>query len=228
MMATILIAEDDLNIQLLVSRKLKAYFKVICADDGAQAMEIIRSQSIDLLIADIEMPVMDGFSLLQNARDEGFQFPVIILTANQSFDAKRKGFSKGTDDFLTKPVNYEELVLRINALLRRANIAGSNKIIENGIVIDSSTYTVSKDDCSIELPAKEFDLLFKLLSYKGQIFTKNQLMDDIWGFMTESSEDTVKTHISRLRNRLKDFEEIKISAVRGIGYKADIEGGAEK
>ncbi len=221
-MATILFAEDDENVQLLISRKLRSNFNVISSPDGAQALEIIRSRSIDLLIADIEMPVMDGFTLLQNIRKLGFQFPVIILTANQSFDAKRTGFSKGTDDFLTKPVDPEELVWRIKALLRRSNIAVSNKIIEGELVIDSSTYTVSNNEQKIELSKKEFDLLFKLLSYKGQIFTKNQLLDDIWGFTTESGEDTVKTHVSRLRNRLKMFNEIEIVAVRGIGYKAEI------
>ena len=208
-MATVLFAEDDENIQLLVSRRLKPHFDVVCVYNGVQALDIIRSQTVDLLIADIEMPGMDGFTLLQKARQEGFLSPVIILTANQSFDAKRTGFSKGTDDYMTKPVNYEELIWRINALLRRANIAGSKKIIEAGITIDSSTYTVSRAGHKIEMAKKEFELLFKLLSYKGQIFTKNQLLDDIWGFTSESGEDTIKTHISRLRNRLKGFEEIK-------------------
>ncbi len=227
-MATILIAEDDENLQLLISRKLKPFFSVLSADNGMQALQVVRSRTVDLLIADIRMPQMDGFELIQSIREEGFQFPVIILTANQSFDAKRTGFSKGTDDFMTKPVNYEELVWRINALLRRSKIAGSNTIIEGDIVIDASTYTVVSKNHRIELPGKEFELLFKLLSYKGQIFTKNQLLDDIWGRTSESSEDTVKTHISRLRSKLTEIDRIKITSVRGIGYKADIAGETEE
>lgn len=142
-MATILIAEDDENVQILVRRRLKTHFKVLCADNGEEALKIIHTQSIDLLIADIEMPRMDGFTLLHQMRNDGFSFPVIILTANQSFDAKRTGFSKGTDDYITKPVNYEELIWRINALLRRANIFSSNKIVEGNLVLDSSSYTLT-------------------------------------------------------------------------------------
>ena len=218
-------AEDDENVQLLISRRLRPHFNVLCADNGKQALEIIRKQPVDLLIVDIEMPGMDGFALLQQVRKDGLDLPVMILTANQSFNSKRTGFSKGTDDYMTKPVNHEELIWRINALLRRANIFSSNKIVEDNLVLDSETYTVSNDEHSIELSKKEFDLLFKLLSYKGRIFTRNQLLDGIWGFTTESGEDTVKTHISRLRNKLKDFPEIKITAVRGLGYKGEIVGG---
>jgi two-component system, OmpR family, response regulator len=223
-MATILIAEDDENLQLLISRRLMAQYAVVCARDGKEALDMLRDRHIDLLIADIMMPRLDGFELVQNLRHQGLSTPVLMLTANQSFDAKRIGFSSGTDDYMTKPVNCEELLWRIQALLRRARIFSSNKIEIGGAVLDSTTYTIAKGDRSLELPRKEFDLLFKLLSYPGRIFTKNQLLDSIWGSSSESSEDTVKTHISRLRNKLKDFDEFSIVAVKGIGYKAEVAG----
>jgi Response regulators consisting of a CheY-like receiver domain and a winged-helix DNA-binding domain len=223
-MATILIAEDDKSIQLLVAARLKSNYTVICANDGQEALEIIESQRIDLLIADIMMPRMDGFRLVKTIREDGFTLPVLMLTAKQSFDDKRTGFSSGTDDYMTKPVNYEELHWRIEALLRRARIASENKIALGNVVLDSTTYTVKGSEQVIELPKKEFELLYKLLSYPGQIFTKNQLLDDIWGYDSESAEDTVKTHISRLRNKFQDVEEFKIITIKGLGYKAEITG----
>lgn len=224
-MATILIAEDDRNIQLLVAARLKSQYAVVCADDGLEALNIIESQKIDLLIADIMMPKMDGFRLVQTIRENGFTLPVLMLTAKQSFDDKKTGFSSGTDDYMTKPVNYEELQWRIEALLRRARIASDNKIVIGSVTLSLSTYTVAKGDQTTELPKKEFDLLYKLLSYPGQIFTKNQLLDEIWGYDSESGEDTVKTHISRLRNKFQDIDEFQIITVKGLGYKAEIQGG---
>jgi len=226
-MATILIAEDDENLRLLISRRLQDHYSIVCAGDGREALDILNVRHVDLLIADIMMPRLDGFELVQNLRHRGFALPVLMLTANQSFDAKRAGFSSGTDDYMTKPVNYEELLWRIRALLRRAEIVSSKRIEIGRIVLDSSTYTVSRGDSSIELPKKEFELLFKLLSYPGRIFTRNQLMDEIWGYASESGEDTVKTHISRLRNKLKDFGELAIVAVKGIGYKAEVKGASD-
>lgn len=224
-MAVILIAEDDSNIRLLIEARLKPHYAVVCASDGKEALDIIESQRMDLLIADIMMPRMDGFRLVKTIREEGFTLPVLILTAKQSFDDKRTGFSSGTDDYMTKPVNYEELLWRIEALLHRAKIASENKITIGEAVLDSETYTVAFREKVTELPKKEFDLLFKLLSYPGQIFTKNQLLDDIWGYDSESGEDTVKTHVSRLRNKLDDIPEFEIVTIKGLGYKAEIKGG---
>lgn len=224
-MATILIAEDDKSIQLLIAARLKSHYTVICADDGLVALEIIESKRVDLLIADIMMPRMDGFRLVKTIRENGFTLPVLILTAKQSFDDKRTGFSSGTDDYMTKPVNYEELHWRIEALLRRANIASENRIVLGDVVLDSATYTVKTGEQVTELPKKEFELLYKLLSYPGQIFTKNQLLDDIWGFDSDSSEDTVKTHISRLRNKFENVSVFNIITIKGLGYKAEITGG---
>lgn len=224
-MATILIAEDDKNIQLLIEARLKSKYTVICANNGQEALHIIEAKKIDLLIADIMMPIMDGFKLVQTIRKDDYTIPILMLTAKQSFEDKRTGFSSGIDDYMTKPVNYEELHWRIEALLRRAKIANENKITIGNVVLDSSSYMIFVEDKAIELPKKEFDLLFKLLSYPGQIFTKNQLLDDIWGFDSDSGEDTVKTHISRLRNKFQYIDEFKIITIKGLGYKAEISGG---
>ncbi|MDF2926639.1 MAG: DNA-binding response regulator [Paenibacillaceae bacterium] len=224
-MATILIVEDDKNTQLLTAARLKPHFHVVCANDGLEALDKLHTQSIDLVIADVMMPRMDGYSLLKTLRAEQRHTPVLLLTAKQSFEDKREGFSAGTDDYMTKPIDYEELMWRINALLRRSQIASERKIVIGSIAVDSAAYSVIMDGKTIELPKKEFELLFKLLSYPNMIFTRNQLLNDIWGFDSESGEDTIKTHISRLRNKLKDCKEFEVVTIKGLGYKAEIREG---
>lgn len=218
-MATILIAEDDMNLQLLMTERLKHYYTILQANNGAEALELLYSKHIDLLITDVMMPEMDGFKLLKTIRQDGMKLPVLILTAKQSFSDKQTGFVFGTDDYMTKPVNFDELHWRIDALLRRSNIA-SERIIRIGeVTLNEASYTITKGSITIELPPKEFDLIYKLLSYPGMIFTKNQLLDEIWGYDSESSEDTVKTHVSRLRNKLVEFGEFEIVTIKGLGYK---------
>ena len=226
-MAVILLVEDNESMRVLTRARLRGQFTVLCAGDGLEALEILERQRVDLMIADVMMPRMDGYALVKRLRDDGNQLPVLLLTARQSFEDKREGFSSGIDDYLTKPVNYEELIWRVEALLRRANIASEKRIVAGGTVLDSAAYTVSWGGGTLELPKKEFDLLYKLLSYPGQIFTRTQLLDDIWGFDSESGEDTVKTHVSRLRNRLRDVEDFQIITVKRLGYKAELRKGAE-
>ena len=221
-MATILLVEDEASMRLLTSAKLKHQFTVICAQDGAEALDVLERRAVDLIISDVMMPRMDGYTLVKTLRERGNQIPVLLLTAKQSFEDKREGFSSGIDDYMTKPVNYEELIWRVNALLRRSRIASERKIVVGPVVLDSSTYTVSREGETLELPRKEFELLYQLLSYPGQIFTRNQLLDGIWGYDSESGEDTVKTHISRLRNKLRHVPEFRIVTVKGLGYKAEI------
>ena len=221
-MSTILVVEDDRNTRLLTVARLKSYFDVKSASDGLAALDILYQNKIDLIVADVMMPHMDGYSLLRTLREENNDIPILLLTAKQSFEDKREGFKSGTDDYMTKPVNYEELMWRIDALLRRAQIATEKKIVIGSIIIDSTSYTISFNDQVIELPKKEFELLFKLLSYPNIIFTKQQLIEEIWGFDTESSEDTLKTHISRLRSKLKECNEFEIVTIKGLGYKAEI------
>lgn len=224
-MATILIVEDDRNMRLLTKARLADIYTVVTACDGMEALDIIHSGGVDMVIADIMMPRMDGYELLQTIRDEGNQLPFLLLTAKESLDDKQHGFSLGTDDYMTKPFSSDELIWRVSALLRRANIAQSKKIEIGHVVIDSEKYAVYTDTKYIELPKKEFDLLFKLLSYPDRIFSKEQLLDSIWGMNAESGEETVKTHISRIRNRLKNITEFNIVTIKGLGYKADIKNG---
>ena len=221
-MATILLVEDDASMRLLTTARLKHQFTVISAQDGQEALEMLERQPVDLIISDVMMPRMDGYTLVKKLRERGDQIPVLLLTAKQSFEDKREGFSSGIDDYLTKPVNYEELLWHLNALLRRAHIASERRIVVGSVVLDSSTYTVTRESESLELPKKEFELLYKLLSYPGQIFTRNQLLDGVWGYDSESGEDTVKTHISRLRNKLRHIPEFHIVTIKGLGYKAEI------
>ena len=221
-MATILLVEDEASMRLLTTAKLKHQFTIVCARDGVEALELLERRAVDLIIADVMMPRMDGYTLVKTLRERGNSIPVLLLTAKQSFEDKREGFSSGIDDYMTKPVNYEELIWRLNALLRRAHIASERKIVVGPVMLDSSTYTVVRVMMSLELPRKEFELLYTLLSYPGQIFTRNQLLDAIWGYDSESGEDTVKTHISRLRNKLRGIPEFRIVTIKGLGYKAEL------
>ncbi len=224
-MAKILVVEDDRNMRLLTAARLEDMYTVVCACDGVEAMEYIHKGGIDLVIADIMMPRMDGYELLEAMREEGYTTPFLMLTAKETLEDKQRGFSLGTDDYMTKPFSSDELVWRVQALLRRADIAQSKKIEIGSVIVDSQKYAVYNDDEYIELPKKEFDLLFKLLSYPDRIFSKEQLLDSIWGMNAESGEETVKTHVSRIRNRLKNIDDFKIVTLKGLGYKADITNG---
>ena len=223
-MATILIVEDDRNMRLLTAARLGDKYTVVCACDGVEALDIIHKGGIDMVVADIMMPRMDGYELLKTVRDEGYSIPYLLLTAKESLSDKQLGFSLGTDDYMTKPFSSDELLWRVEALLRRANIAQSKKIQIGRVTVDSEKYAVYTDKEYIEFPKKEFDLLFKLLSYPDRIFSKEQLLESIWGMDSESGEETIKTHISRIRARLKDINEFGIITIKGLGYKADING----
>jgi two-component system OmpR family response regulator len=218
-MARILVVEDEKNLQLLMKERLKPFYDIYVAEDGVNALSIIDDVKIDLLVTDIMMPDMDGFELIRTLRKEGYTLPVLILTAKQSFQDKKTGFTIGTDDYMTKPVNFEELHWRIDALLRRADITSERKIKIGALVLDENSYSIYNSDKQIELPKKEFELLYKLLSYPNMIFTKAQLLDDIWGYDSESGEETVKTHISRLRKKVEGFTELDIITIKGLGYK---------
>lgn len=221
-MAIILIVEDDNNLRLLMNQRLSPFYDLLNAENGTQALNTLYSRHVDLMVSDVMMPEMDGFSLLRNIRQNGLNLPVLLLTAKDSFDDKQTGFVIGTDDYMTKPVNFDELRWRIDALMRRANIASRRKICIDEVILDETEYTISKGESRLELPQKEFRLLYKLLSYPGRIFTKNQLLNEIWGYTSESSEDTVKTHISRLRGKVSRFTEFQIITIKGLGYKAEI------
>lgn len=221
-MATVLIVEDDRNLRLLTTARLEGLYNVASAGDGVEALDILHKGGIDLIIADIMMPRMDGYELLKTVREEGYTIPFLFLTAKESFRDKERGFLLGTDDYMTKPFSSDELLWRVSALLRRANIALDKKIEFGNTIIDSEKYAVYNDAEYIEFPKKEFDLLFKLLSYPERIFSKEQLLESIWGIYAESGEETIKTHISRIRNRLKNITDFSIVTIKGLGYKADV------
>lgn len=219
-MFKILIAEDDTELLLLFQRVLvKNGYSVRCAANGKEALDIIEKEYIDLIISDIMMPVMDGYELVQELRNEGEQIPVLMITARDAFDDMRRGFMSGTDDYMVKPINVNEMVLRVGALLRRAKMISNRKLAIGNTVIDCDTMTVFTEGQTYALPQKEFMLLYKMASFMGQIFTRQQLMDDIWGYSVSTDTHTVDVHIARLRERFRDNPDFQIITIRGVGYK---------
>ena len=218
-MVNILVVEDNEHTRLLTEARLKKFYNVISCENGKEALDIFYERQIDLIVADIMMPVMDGYEMTKELREAGEDVPVLFLTAKSTFEDKRKGFDLGIDDYVTKPIDYEELLLRIKALLRRANIFNKMKISIGLFQMDENNYSVVYDGKQIELTKKEFELLFKLLSYPNRVMTKMQLLEDIWGYESNSSEDTIKTHINKIRNKLGDISEFEIVSVKGLGYK---------
>ena len=220
-MFNILVVEDDQNIRKLIEAALlDERYNPLLACDAQEALDLLDVQHIDLMVTDIMMPGMDGFMLTEQLRNAGYEFPILIVTAKEAMKDKRKGFLVGTDDYMVKPIDEEEMILRIKALLRRAKIVSERKITIGSVTLNYDTLTVSRLSERIALPQKEFMLLYKLLSYPETIFTRIQLMDEIWGPDTESAEHTVSVHIGRLRERFNDWPEFSIETVRGLGYKA--------
>ena len=219
----ILVAEDDKNTAKLMQAVLKhAGYEVFHAHDGVEAMEITDRQHIDLIVLDVMMPRMDGYEFTERMRDAGSTIPILMVTAKQLPEERCRGFIAGTDDYMVKPVNEEEMLLRIKALLRRAQIANDRKLHIGQVTLDYDALTVSREGVSQTLPQKEFYLLYKLLSSPDKIFTRLQLMDDIWGMESESVDTTVNVHVNRLRKRFDGWNEFEIVAIRGVGYKAVI------
>lgn len=219
-MTHILIVEDDREICLLYSRVLvKNGYQVTTAANGQEAMEAIEGNYFDLIISDIMMPVMNGYELVQALREGGFNTPVMMITAKDAFDDKRMGFMSGTDDYLVKPVDVNEMLLRVGALLRRSRIMNEHSLTIGGTKMEMDSLSVTVGTQSQTLPQKEFMLLYKMASYPGKIFTRNQLMDEIWGYDSLSDTHTVDVHIGRLRERFRDNEDFKIVTIRGLGFK---------
>lgn len=219
-MFKILIVEDDTELSRLFQKVLiKNGYQVRVAVDGAQALEVLEKEYIDLMISDIMMPVMDGYELVSELRAAGYQLPVLMITAKSSFDDMRQGFLSGSDDYMVKPVNVNEMVLRVSALLRRAQMMNEHKIVIGSTELDYDAMTVTAGTDSQVLPKKEFLLLYKLAASRGRTFTKQQLMDDVWGYETEADPHTIEVHIGRIRERLKDNPDFEIVTMRGIGYK---------
>lgn len=219
-MLKILVVEDDINIRKLMCAVLKQNgFETFDAEDGIVALELMNKHYIDLVVLDLMMPNMDGYELTRQLRLIWKDIPILMVTAKQEAEDKRRGFLVGTDDYMTKPVDEQEMVLRIKALLRRAKIASEHRITLGKVIIDYNSLTVSREQTVITLPQKEFYLLFKLLSYPNMIFTRLQLMDEIWGMENETDDHTLNVHINRLRDRFRDWPEFEIVTIRGLGYK---------
>ena len=222
-MLNILIAEDNEDLNNLISSELKRQnFNVFSARDGDEAISLYEKNHIDLLVTDIMMPNTDGFSLIEYVRKLNSTMPILIMSAKSTQADKYKGFNLGTDDYMTKPVDIDELILRINALLRRAKISSEQKLTVGNAVLNYETYTVTMDGKTITLPQKEFQILFKLLSYPDKIFTRAQLMDELCGICSDADEMTVYTHVHRLRDKFSNCPYFEIVTLRNLGYKAVI------
>ena len=217
----VLVVDDDKNTRMFLSAVLEnAGYTVFTACDGEDALVVMDREHIDLVVLDIMMPKMDGYEFTRTLRESDNNLPILMVSAKQLPADKHKGFLVGTDDYITKPIDDEEMLYRIKALLRRAKIASDRKIEIGEVVIDYDSLTVSRAGEVQELPQKEFLLLYKLLSYPGKIFTRIQLMDEIWGAESDTGWETVTVHIGRLRKRFENYPEFSIESVRGLGYKA--------
>lgn len=220
-MFNVLLVEDDIKLrQLFCTVLTKNGYRTIGAGDGTEALEILDKEYIDIIISDIMMPNMDGYELTKTIRDAGINIPILMITAKESFQDKRQGFLAGTDDYMVKPIDVNEMVLRVGALLRRAKIINEKKLSLGNTILEYDYLTVYYNGIQSVLPQKEFYLLYKLASYPNKIFTRHQLMDEIWGMDSESDSHTVDVHINRLRERLKDNNDFEIVTVRGLGYRA--------
>ena len=220
-MLTILVVEDDTNLGKLMTDVLKfEHYNSILAQNGEEALEALGKHHIDMIITDIMMPGMDGYTLTEQLRDAEYDMPILMVTAKDTAKDKQKGFFVGTDDYMVKPVDTDEMLWRVKALLRRAKIVNERKITIGKVMINYDTHTITRESERIMLPQKEFMLLYKLLSYPDIVFTKIQLMEEIWGMDSESDNHTVRVHIGRLRDKFYNWPEFTIETVRGIGYRA--------
>lgn len=219
-MFKILIAEDDRELQLLFDRVLKKNgYNTVCVNNGREALDVIAREYVDLIISDIMMPELDGYELSRRLRSQGSNIPILMITARGSFDDMRMGFASGSDDYMVKPINVNEMVLRVGSLLRRAQIISEHRQKIGETILECDSLTVIRDGKSSVLPQKEFMLLYKMASYPGKIFTRKQLLSEIWGYESSTDSHTVDVHIGRLRERFKDNPDFVIVTLRGVGYK---------
>ena len=219
-MFNVLVVDDDKNTRSLMQAVLGKDYNVFTAENGNAALAIMDEQYVDLVVVDIMMPGLDGYGFTSALRESDSEIPILMVSAKQLPDDRKEGFRVGIDDFMSKPIDNEELLLHVKALLRRARIVSEHKITVGNVVLDYDSFTVSRADETMELPQKEFLLLYKLLSYPDKIFTRIQLMDEIWGMNCDTGWETLTVHINRLRKRFEEWNEFEIVSVRGLGYKA--------
>lgn len=224
-MARILIAEDDKSANKLICAVLrKDGHETLSAADGQEALDLLDREHVDLIVSDVMMPRVDGVELVRRLREAEWDVPVLLLTARLDAETLHAGFLSGADDYLTKPADMKELVLRVRALLRRTGAGGTGRLAVGAAVLDPTRNTVERAGERVELPPKEFQLLFKLLSNPGRAYTRMQLLDEVWGWDTDSSEATVNVHVNRLRSRFAAWNDFRIETVRGIGYAGEVGG----
>lgn len=219
-MFNVLVVDDDKNTRSLMQAVLGKDYNVFTAENGNAALAIMDEQYVDLVVVDIMMPGLDGYGFTSALRESDSEIPILMVSAKQLPDDRKEGFRVGIDDFMSKPIDNEELLLHVKALLRRARIVSEHKITVGDVVLDYDSFTVSRTGETMELPQKEFLLLYKLLSYPDKIFTRIQLMDEIWGMNCDTGWETLTVHINRLRKRFEEWNEFEIVSVRGLGYKA--------
>ncbi len=219
-MFNVLVVDDDKNTRSLMQAVLGKDYNVFTAENGNAALAIMDEQYVDLVVVDIMMPGLDGYGFTSALRESDSEIPILMVSAKQLPDDRKEGFRVGIDDFMSKPIDNEELLLHVKALLRRARIVSEHKITVGNVVLDYDSFTVSRIGETMELPQKEFLLLYKLLSYPDKIFTRIQLMDEIWGMNCDTGWETLTVHINRLRKRFEEWNEFEIVSVRGLGYKA--------
>lgn len=220
-MFQILVVEDDASLRKLMSAALKQHgYSCHTANDGVEALDVMEKTNIDLIISDVMMPNMDGYELTRQLRRAKYDLPILMVTAKETFEDKQEGFIAGTDDYMVKPIDINEMVLRVGALLRRSKMASEHSLVIGNSILDYDAQTVNIGKGAETIPSKEFMLLFKLLSYPNKIFTRRQLLDELWGMEKEVDERTVDVHIKRLRERYGECKDFSIVTVRGLGYKA--------
>lgn len=220
-MFNILVVDDDKHTRMLIKAVLESeHYTVFMASNGEEAIDVTYKEHIDLVVLDIMMPKMDGYEFTKVLRENDNNLPILMVSAMHQPEDKRKGFIVGTDDYITKPIDEEEMLLRIKALLRRAQIANEQKMQIGDVTLDYGSLTITRNGETMALPQKEFMLLYKLLSYPGKIFTRIQLMDEIWGADSDTGWETVTVHVGRLRKRFEGWDEFEIESVRGLGYRA--------
>ncbi|MGN0448034.1 MAG: response regulator transcription factor [Acutalibacteraceae bacterium] len=220
-MVKILVVEDDMELRNLFCTVLKENgYKAIPSADGLAAFDILDNTAVDLIISDIMMPNMNGFEMVKTLRETGYTMPILMITAKGSSADKQEGFSLGIDDYMVKPIDVNEMIWRVEALLRRSQITNQRKVKIGNTEFDGNSLTVATKEECIELPQKEFLLIYRLIASPGRIYTRRQLMDDIWGVDSETDPHTLDVHISRLRERFKNNPDFEIVTVRGLGYKA--------
>ncbi|MBR5232158.1 MAG: response regulator transcription factor [Clostridia bacterium] len=219
-MFKVLVVEDDRELRELFTRVLTRHgYKTLEAGNGQEALNVLDSEYIDVIISDIMMPVMDGYELVRSLREASINIPVLMITAKDAFSDMERGFLSGTDDYMVKPVNVNEMVLRVSALLRRAQMISERREVLGNTILEYDSLSVVTADSRTQLPQKEFLLLYKMAAAPGRIFTRQQIMDDIWGMDTETDPHTVDVHIGRLRERFRDNADFEIVTMRGLGYK---------